>query len=319
MGDPERKCEFTYRKKLVITILISLLVHLVFILFYAFPYIVIFPQWLQQQPEEPPAVEPEKEVVFELVDTPDDADQTDSPKDTRFVSDKSAMARDANTEADKPVGDAFADGNFDVSEYTVGQLDEPALGNPAVESAPAEKPPTEAEAEEQIEPQEKEPATESSWSRMHFYALPDNPNQEAFLQQFERTQDRRPLRKNNPLRRQTETSARNIGGFSLDTYAWSWAPYLQQMRDKVQRNLFPPAAFTRLGIINGESLIRFKVFPDGHVEDIEVLSYEGHRSLMETSVNAIKGAEPFQPLPGDFPKNKEFLGVTAHFQYFISR
>jgi len=194
------------------------------------------------------------------------------------------MARDANTEADKPVGDAFADGNFDVSEYTVGQLDEPALGNPAVESAPA-----------------------------------DNPNQEAFLQQFERTQDRRPLRKNNPLRRQTETSARNIGGFSLDTYAWSWAPYLQQMRDKVQRNLFPPAAFTRLGIINGESLIRFKVFPDGHVEDIEVLSYEGHRSLMETSVNAIKGAEPFQPLPGDFPKNKEFLGVTAHFQYFISR
>ena len=86
-----------------------------------------------------------------------------------------------------------------------------------------------------------------------------------------------------------------------------------------ERNLFPPQAFTRLGIISGESMIRFKVYPDGHAGDIEVLSYDGHRSLMETSVNAIKGAEPFRSLPTDFPKYEKFLEVTAHFQYFVSR
>jgi len=72
-----------------------------------------------------------------------------------------------------------------------------------------------------------------------------------------------------------------------------------------------------MGLIDGETIIRFKVYPNGEMKDLEVLQYRGHKSLMETSVQAIKNSNPFNPLPADFPEN--YLEVTGHFTYFIKR
>ena len=121
------------------------------------------------------------------------------------------------------------------------------------------------------------------------------------------------------LHRQEEFSADNLGGFTFNTYAWKWAPYMQYMKQKVNSNLFPPPAFYRMGLISGETIVRFRVMRDGKIENIEVLKYTGHRSLMETSVNALKGSDPLKPLPSDFPKSLDFLEVTARFEYIISK
>ncbi len=302
-------------KLLYLTILISLLFHLLIFLIIAFPWMTVFPT-LQLFQADAPEIQPEieKRMEFELVDTPDDADQTDTPKETEFVSDKNAKARDEHSQNDLPEGDAFADGQFDGNEYQKGdalktvQVPPPRPASPEIVKK-QEKQAVESESSIEARPPKERPSS----------SMEEDPRKQNFLNLFDQAADRRPVKKNAPLRKQTESSARNIGGFTLNTYAWDWAPYLLEMKNRIDQNLFPPAAFTRLGIISGDSIIRFRVFPDGHVEHISVLTTSGHQSLMETSMNAIKGSDPFRALPSDFPRDKEYLEVTAHFQYLISR
>jgi len=311
MSEPKQKKKLTFNQRLLLAIVISILVHILFLISFAFPWIIIFPQLQLADRQPEPKREIEKTFEFELVETPDDADIQPKPKETRFVSDKSANARD-NNQNNLPEGDAFADGQFDVSEYLEGEA-------PKNVEAPPLQPPIEEKTEELVEDADDKPPEPAYQKNDQFASTQQDPRRRNFLNLFKQQNDRRPLRKRSPLRRQNQTSTRNFGGFSLNTYAWNWAPYLQAMKDKIDRHLFPPAAFSRMGLISGDSLIRFKVYPDGHVEMIEVVETKGHRSLMETSLNSIKGAEPFRPLPADFPRDKEYLEVTAHFQYFISR
>jgi outer membrane biosynthesis protein TonB len=108
-----------------------------------------------------------------------------------------------------------------------------------------------------------------------------------------------------------------MGGFSLNTYQWDFAPYMLWLKNHVQRNIFPPAAFTRMGIISGNTVLRFRISRDGVLQGMELAGYEGHKSLMETSVRAIQLSAPFRALPKDFPE--DYLEVTAHFEYTIRK
>lgn len=324
MNERKKKRKLTFEQRLIIAVVISLLLHLLFLLLYAFPFYILFPNLDFFKPDPKPVQEEKDEkderLVFELVETPDDADQTTKPKDTKFVSDKNAVARDMYAAKDKPQGDPFAPGDFDVNNYLLNQL-ENQLERPQQPPPvpPDENPQKQDEQQKEQENTEDDTKNESDLKikQRRFVSAKEDFRRAAFLSQFEAASDKRPVRRDQAQRKQEETNSNNLGGFTLNTYAWEWAPYLQEMKDKIDRNLFPPQAFTKMGVIDGESLIRFKVYPDGHVEDIEILNYEGHRSLMETSVNSIKGAEPFLPLPTDFPRDKGFLQVTAHFQYFI--
>ncbi|MFQ5772553.1 MAG: energy transducer TonB, partial [bacterium] len=89
------------------------------------------------------------------------------------------------------------------------------------------------------------------------------------------------------------------------------------LKKKVEHNIFPPPAFIRMGIISGETLLRFKIYPNGEMKDLEVLEYKGHETLMQTSVRAIEISAPFAPLPSNFPE--AYLEVTAKFHYFIQK
>jgi outer membrane biosynthesis protein TonB len=112
-------------------------------------------------------------------------------------------------------------------------------------------------------------------------------------------------------------AAEALGGVALNTYAWDFAYYILDMKKKLRENTFPPVAFTRFGMISGETVLTFKVWPDGSATDIEVIGYEGHKTLMETSVDAVKDASPFAPLPDDFPE--EYLELRWTFIYFVYR
>jgi TonB family protein len=117
--------------------------------------------------------------------------------------------------------------------------------------------------------------------------------------------------------RQVAFSAEDLGGVTLNTYAWDFAPYVLHMKRKIRENIYPPPAFTRLGIISGETVLRFRVLPDGQMTNLEVLSYTGHPSLKETSVVAVMNAAPFKPLPKGFPE--EYLELTWTFIYSVTR
>ena len=114
---------------------------------------------------------------------------------------------------------------------------------------------------------------------------------------------------------QRRTRAEDQGGLSFNTYAWEWAPYMLMLKERIQRNIFPPIAFTRLGAISGASLLRFRIYPDGHMERLAILDYQGDKSLADTSYNAVSISAPFPPLPENFPES--YLEVTGKFIYFI--
>jgi outer membrane biosynthesis protein TonB len=123
------------------------------------------------------------------------------------------------------------------------------------------------------------------------------------------------LPEQNPDFRNEGSARASIGGISINTTAWDFAPYLLDLKHRIKQHWIPPLAFTALGAIHGYTWVRFRIYPDGNVEAMEVVEEIGHESLHRSSVNAVKGAVPFRPLPGDFPE--PFLEVTFGFYYLL--
>jgi hypothetical protein len=114
----------------------------------------------------------------------------------------------------------------------------------------------------------------------------------------------------------SESSARaSVGGISINTTAWDFAPYLLDLKQRIKQHWIPPLAFTALGAIHGYTKINFRIYPDGRLEGLSVVETNGHESLHRSSLNAIKGAAPFRPLPKDFPE--ECLDITFGFYYLL--
>jgi outer membrane biosynthesis protein TonB len=107
----------------------------------------------------------------------------------------------------------------------------------------------------------------------------------------------------------------SIGGISLSTTDWDFAPYLLDLKRRIKQKWIPPIAFTALGAVHGYTWVRFRIFPDGHMEDMTIIETEGHDSLHRASANAVKGAAPFHPLPADFPD--KFLEIEFGFYYLL--
>jgi outer membrane biosynthesis protein TonB len=246
----------------------------------------------------------QKWLEFILVETPEEARSNKPPEQTNLVSDKNAAASDLYQKKDKPIGDPYSKGDLNIKGLT-SEKDYP--------SPPA--PPVTASREGQETAAKK------------------NNNSDEFLassyvfQKFSRQQ----LLRNSPSNVTSqfrpganvpgydnrETNAESYGGLSFNTYAWDFAPYMLEMKRKVERNVYPPPAFSYMGLISGETILRFKVIPNGEVKDLVVLKYTGHESLKETSVKAILNSSRFRELPADFPE--DFLEVTAKFTYYITR
>lgn len=107
----------------------------------------------------------------------------------------------------------------------------------------------------------------------------------------------------------------SLGGISINTTAWNFAPYLLDLKNRVKQYWMPPLAFTALGAIHGYTVVVFRIYPDGRMQALDVLEEEGHKSLHRASVNAIKGAAPFGSLPEDFPE--DYLEVKFGFYYLL--
>lgn len=112
---------------------------------------------------------------------------------------------------------------------------------------------------------------------------------------------------------QKQFSADQMGDISLSTYAWEWAPYINALKRKLYTVWFTPAAYHRLGLINGQTVIEFSISREGKLLYYKVHDHEGHESLEKSSVNAITAVFPFKKLPDHFPE--ESLTITARLIY----
>lgn len=239
------------------------------------------------------------ELPREVIATPADARTTPDPQKADFLSDKNALARNQEPAPELPLGvDPFSRGDFASHDLP------PAPASPEKEAAAQDK-------ERPAEPEKNPPE-----------AVQDMPGEETAGSSRSQIDPHTGMNSTPPQRPMPgvqhdhrDSQVQDSGGLSFNTYNWDFAPYMLELKERINRNIFPPIAFSRLGMIDGDTLLRFKIYPNGELRDLELLAYQGHRSLMETSTYAIKISAPFRKLPGDFPE--PFLQVTAKFSFLI--
>lgn len=238
----------------------------------------------------------------EVVETPEDARLKDFQKETELASDKNAAARNSEADPNLDLGEAFLKGEFEFRELPQNQT---PLGGPV--PAAQNEVPNEAGKKEEFQDENATEifATNGGDKFSKEYLTDKNYPQQAGQRLPKGQYDNQ------------ESRAEEMGGFSFNTYDWDFAPYMLVLKKKVEGNIFPPPAFMRLGIISGTTFLKFKIYPNGELKDLELLKYEGHESLMQTSMRAIEISAPFAQLPSNFPE--AYLEVTAKFHYSISR
>jgi hypothetical protein len=236
-----------------------------------------------------------KPLVFDLIESPENLRQPDPPKDAKHISDKNVAARNAQAPNEIPFGEAYNRGVSPRGNYARAEASR--LAN------------TQASRQEQNERRRQQ--NEGSRPAPEFRReLLLNPGATNSNRQPAPSTTGAPL--DNPNSR-----APQLGNFAINTYAWDYAPYLLWLKNRIEGNIYPPPAFTYLGMISGETQLRFRIYPDGRLEALEMLSTAGHKSLMETSIRAVELSVPLRPLPADFPE--PFLEVTALFEYIVQR
>lgn len=220
----------------------------------------------------------------EVIATPDDAKTSEQPKKADFLSDKNALARNQEAAPGVRLADApFARGDF----VTHDLPPQPARPKEEAVAKPDERFPGESREPSRPQDGEKPPIAKAPM-------------------QFPRP---------GVMHDHRDSQVADSGGLSFNTYNWDFAPYMLELKERISRNIFPPLAFSQLGMIDGDTLLRFKIYPSGELRDLELLAYQGHHSLMETSTMAVKVSAPFRKLPGNFPE--PYLEVTAKFSFFI--
>lgn len=260
----------------------------------------------------PPPVD-EEPIVFDLqqpqqprevIETPDDANVTDNQKDAKYLSDKSALARNPESDPNVPEGEAFSRGYIDSHDLPARQGMEGVTPQPPAPDS-KEKGDDDSENRQDAEPEEEQMETDAEI----IY--------EEYRKRKEQSDPAVPLRRPGVTHNQVESKALDQGGLSFNTYDWDFAPYMLALKHRIRRNIFPPAAFTHLGMIDGDTLVRFRIYPNGELRALNLLGYNGHESLMQTSMNAVNASAPFPELPSNFPE--PYLEVTGKFVYFVHR
>lgn len=110
---------------------------------------------------------------------------------------------------------------------------------------------------------------------------------------------------------QTSGVAR-VDDYSLNTWEWNYAPWMQAFGNTLMRNWVPPPA-RRMGLISGKTVLRVIVEKSGVVSLAEIVETEGHQSLHDASRAALLSSSPFAPLPSHFPLEHLEIRLTMFY------
>lgn len=283
---------FKERKILYSALFISIMVHILFLLF--LQYDTLFgsskvnrqeetePLELIFEQPQPPAEEKLPEKFYELVENPNAT--RESPSKSNMLSTESSLSR--------------------APMITDRQL-HAVPGEPIEKAQPKDAAP---------EKQENQLFPEAIKSALLAYKSTHSFNRsvltgEETVQEKEQASRERGENSQKP----EGFRAEEVGDFALSTYSWNWAPYWLAFKRKLMRIWYAPPAYYQLGLISGYTIVRFKVTRAGEMDDFQVLRHVGHSSLEQSSVSAIQSMFPFLPLPDSFPD--EYLEVTIRMVY----
>ena len=264
----------------------AILLHILFLL-------LENPLWraaiIAPQPEKIPESPP---LTFEFVDVPQNRDEA-SPEETTLLAERNNISRDQQTAPLPESHLPFSDGISRAKNIA-----------------------TPAQGKSRSETQSSDRASETTDNPFSFKdELQKNP------EEAQKERERAVLGGEVPPQVRidmdnSKTRALERGSLQLSTYAWDYAPYMKYLQRHIDRHIYPPRAF-ELGMIDGRTMVKFRIWRDGRLEGPELIDYEGHDLLRDTSLKAVELSAPFKALPPDFPD--EYLDITGTFEYIIFR
>lgn len=281
------------RKIVIISIVVSIFLHLAILILLQEKY--LFGSTVVQQPEPPKPLE----LVFEQPQPPQEQQQPE-----RFYE----LVENPNASGEKP--DAAGMLSTEASRSSAPKITDQNLH--AIPGSETENTRRQQSAEQAQQSPEVLNAIQNA---MLAYRSSHSFTRSALTGQEEKPPEKTKSEDTKGETQKTPPGFRAdlVGDFALSTYSWEWAPYWLAFKRKLNRVWFAPPAYYQLGLIHGYTIVRFKVSRDGQLFDFRVLRHVGHESLKESSINAIRASFPFMPLPDNFPDN--YLEVTIKMVY----
>lgn len=303
------------REKLWIALLIHLLI--VWYLFYGPKYLyhvrVVDPSIVLKQRQ--------KDMTF--LDLPPDLQKHIRPKPTNIISDKDRVAETPHPTLDRKTLEEL-EAMRRAEEAQRAQLQAP----PAPQQAPAQPAPRQPEEAQQRPTPPAQPLPQNNEARLeappqapvpNFNTGPANPNEQ--MQQAMRQAMRGGSGQyggddgmNLPSQHQGMNGAVDI---LSDTMGVDFGPYIERVIWDTKRAWYPIIPEEARPPFNkqGRVLIRFKIMPNGNVQDMVLESPSGDVPLDRAAWAGITGAAPYPPLPRAF--KGPFLELRFYFLYNI--
>lgn len=258
-------------------------------------------------------VEPEQ--PRELVETPEDARVDTPPEDAEFLSDKNARNQDQHNRTQLPEGQAYSEGLSEFNTFRGGsQPSAPAQAQP-------QNNPSQSADQQKQQDREKREQQQNTDGEPVYQKAPMEMGRQPFSKDLLRQSPANPSRpganaySDDMNRNNRDTDARALGGVSLSTYEWEYAPYLLYMKRRLKDRLYLPQTFIRDGAISGDVTIKFRLMRDGQVKNLQFVDNRGHTAFISPTLNTVRASDPFKPLPDSFPD--KHLDLTWTFVYRI--
>ena len=93
----------------------------------------------------------------------------------------------------------------------------------------------------------------------------------------------------------------------FDTKGVEFGPWIRRFIAQVKRNWFIPYAAMSM---QGHVVVTFNVHKDGSITDLSVIGPSAVDAFNNAAFGALKGSNPTQPLPPEYPTEKAFFTVT---------
>lgn len=96
---------------------------------------------------------------------------------------------------------------------------------------------------------------------------------------------------------------------TLSTYDWEYAPYLKILKDRIYKYWSVPAAY-HMGLIGGQTKIKFSISRDGKLSYFYTLGHAGDRVLQKSSEDVVHAIFEMPGLPDTFPDKELTLVIS---------
>jgi TonB family protein len=106
----------------------------------------------------------------------------------------------------------------------------------------------------------------------------------------------------------------NVGqvgpSIQFDTKGVDFGPWIRRFIAQVKRNWFIPMAAMSL---KGHVVLQFRIHKSGAITDLVVVQPSNIEAFTNAAVNAIRGSNPTQPLPPEYPDENSLFTVTFYY------